>query len=93
MPTSPDIRDAIREYIVKRFPLARKRPPADHDPLTGRLVDSLGMLDVIQFVESRFAITIAEDEFVAENFETIDRIAALVESKRGASRDDTAATG
>lgn len=92
MPTSPDIRDAIRDYIVQRFPLARKQPPGDHDSLTGRLVDSLGMLDVIQFVESRFAITIAEDEFVAEHFETIDRIAALVESKRGPS-PDPAATG
>lgn len=72
----------IRQFIVKKFPLARKRQIQDSDALleTGML-DSQGVLEVVGFIEQEYAITVADDDLVAENFQSIDRIASFVQSK------------
>ena len=77
-----DLNTEIRQFIVKKFPLARKRQLQDSDPLleTGML-DSQGVLEVVGFIEETFSITIADDDLVPENFQNIARIAAFVESK------------
>jgi acyl carrier protein len=72
----------IRKFILEKFPLARKQRVKDSDALleTG-ILDSLGVLDLVNFVEQEFSIGVSDDELVPENFQTIDRIAAFVESK------------
>jgi acyl carrier protein len=72
----------IREFILEKFPLARKQQIKDSDALLeSGILDSLGVLDVVNFVEREFSVGIADDELVPENFQTIDRIAAFIERK------------
>jgi acyl carrier protein len=76
----------IREFILEKFPLARKQQLKDTDALleTG-ILDSLGVLDLVSYMEQKFSIVVADDELVPENFQSIDRIAAFVESKTSRS--------
>ena len=76
----------IRDFILAKFPLAKKRAIRDDDPLlrTG-ILDSLGILEVVAFVEGEFGITVADEELVPESFETIATIARFVDGKRGAA--------
>ncbi|HET9252924.1 MAG TPA: acyl carrier protein [Candidatus Eisenbacteria bacterium] len=80
----------IREFILGKFPLAKKRGVRDDDPLlrTG-ILDSLGILEVVSFLESEFQIVVADEELVPESFETIATIARFVDGKRASG----AATG
>jgi acyl carrier protein len=72
----------IRNFILDKFPLARKQQIKDSDPLLeSGVLDSLGVLDLVTFVEQEFSVHVADEELVPENFQTIDRIAAFVESK------------
>jgi acyl carrier protein len=72
----------IRNFILDKFPLARKQQIKDSDPLLeSGVLDSLGVLDLVSFVEQEFSVHVADEELVPENFQTIDRIAAFVESK------------
>jgi acyl carrier protein len=73
----------IREFVLTKFPLAKKRAVTDDDPLlrTG-ILDSLGILEVVAFVEGEFGITVADEELVPESFETIATIARFVDEKR-----------
>jgi acyl carrier protein len=72
----------IRKFILEKFPLARKQQIKDSDPLLeSGVLDSLGVLDLVSFVEQEFSVHVADEELVPENFQTIDRIAAFVESK------------
>jgi acyl carrier protein len=72
----------IRKFILDKFPLARKQQIKDSDPLLeSGVLDSLGVLDLVSFVEQEFSVHVADEELVPENFQTIDRIAAFVESK------------
>jgi acyl carrier protein len=72
----------IREFILEKFPLARKQRLKDTDALleTG-ILDSLGVLDLVTFIEQKFSVGMSDEELVPENFQTIERIAAFVAGK------------
>lgn len=55
---------------------------AETSLLDSGLIDSTGIIEVVAFLESEFGIRVEDEEIVPENFETVRRIAALVESKR-----------
>ena len=46
--------------------------------LASGIVDSLGVLDVVYFIEEEFCITLSDDAMLSENFETIAAIADFV---------------
>jgi acyl carrier protein len=74
----------VREFITNHFSQARKRNLKDDDPLLeSGVVDSLGVLDLVSFIESRFVVAVDDEELTPEHFNSISRIAAYVESKRG----------
>jgi acyl carrier protein len=72
----------IREFILEKFPLARKQQVKDVDALleTG-ILDSLGVLDLVTFIEQKFSVVVTDDELSPENFQTIDNIAAFIAAK------------
>jgi acyl carrier protein len=81
--TNEEIRDAVRAYILGEF-LAGEDPSAltDSTPLvTGRILDSLGSLRLVAFLEDRYGIEIAAHEADADHLDTIARIVDLVRSK------------
>lgn len=50
--------------------------------LDSGLIDSMAVLKLVSFVESEFGLEVTDEEVVPENFETIEAIVRLVESKR-----------
>ena len=74
--------DRIRQFVLEQFPLARQGELQDDDSLiNGQIIDSLGTIDLVEFLESTFGITLSDEELVADNFESIRSIAELVASK------------
>jgi len=49
--------------------------------IEGGIIDSLGIMKLLSFIEQTFQIQISNDELVPENFETIERICALITDK------------
>ena len=78
-----EVRHRIRQFIIKYFPLARKQSIIEDDSplLDSGIIDSLGVLDLVNFIEKEFKITIADEDLMAENFESIVSIAAFVQIK------------
>jgi acyl carrier protein len=76
---------AIHEFILQQFPTARKRGVSETDSLLEQgIIDSMGILELVNFIEGRFSITLTDDEMVADHFESIQSMALLVRSKQGA---------
>lgn len=48
------------------------------------LIDSTGFVMIVSYLETHFGVVIEGDDLVPENFETIDCMARLIESKRAA---------
>lgn len=77
-----DVRLEVRDFVLKTFPIARKRQITNSDPLLeSGLVDSQGVLEVVGFIEREFAIVVEDEELSPENFQTIDRIATFTQNK------------
>jgi acyl carrier protein len=80
----------IREYVLATFPLARKRGIKTNDSLLDSgIVDSLGVLDLVQFLQQEFGLQISDEELLPENFQSIQQIASFVCAKKGMSPDQT----
>lgn len=87
-----DIRDKIREFIVRDLNATRQKDElTDTYPLIENgVIDSLGIFQLVSFVQEEFAVTVGDDELVAEHFGTIDGLARLVEGKLARPRHGTA---
>lgn len=74
--------ERIRNFILEKFALARKRGLTNRAQLldTG-ILDSLGVLDVVAFIEKEFSVQVSDDELVPENFQTVEALVAFVQSK------------
>jgi len=72
----------ILAFIMEKFPLARKKPiTIEDDLLENGLIDSLGILDLVTYLEHEFGIVMADDELTPEHFQCVDRLARFVEFK------------
>jgi len=72
----------IRTFILETFPLARKNGLGNSDNLLeGGILDSLGMLDVVSFLEREFTIHVSDDDLLPENFKSLADLAAFVRRK------------
>jgi acyl carrier protein len=72
----------VRQFIQGHFPSARRQPLGDTDPLIeSGIIDSMGVLDVVAFIESEFKVTIEDEELIPDNFRSIAQMAAYIEKK------------
>ena len=71
--------EMVRKFIVRKFPLARRRDISNDDNLleTG-VIDSLGVLEIVTFLQEEFSLELQDDELTPENFQSISSIADFV---------------
>jgi acyl carrier protein len=78
------IEERIKQFIVENFYVSDAAAlTAETSLIHGGYVDSTGMLEMVGFLEQEFSVQVSEEELVPENFETIARIVAYLEGKRG----------
>ena len=53
--------------------------------LTKGVIDSVGALEITQFIEETFSIKVKEDEMLPENLDSVDNIVSFVQRKQSAS--------
>ena len=75
------IQKTIHDFLVQDYEMAPGRESIDYDEplLDGGLIDSLGILKLIGFLEEEYQITFDEDAITAESFASINAISRLVE--------------
>jgi len=73
----------IKAFLLEHFPSARSQSLGGAESLLENgVLDSLGILDLVAYLEREFGITVADDDLLPEHFETLDRLTAFVEQKR-----------
>lgn len=75
-----DLKPAVRSFILERFLFSTDEADlSDSASLTGEgIMDSMGALELITFLETTFEIRVQDDEILPENFETVERIVEFV---------------
>ena len=80
-----EIRRTIVAFLAARVPNLRSGTLDDDTPLlSSGALDSIGVLDLMMFLDERFAIGLDDADFDADNLETIGRLIRFVERKRNA---------
>ena len=75
----------IRSFLGRQFPLTKDL--GDEQPLLGGgLVDSLGILEVVSFLESEFNVSVADEDLSPENFGSVRQLAQFVSDKQNGSK-------
>ncbi|MFO0795721.1 MAG: acyl carrier protein [Candidatus Brocadiaceae bacterium] len=54
---------------------------SDEDILSMGVVDSMGIIRLVAFIEEKFGITVKDEDIVPENFQNIDSINNYIVSK------------
>src|SRR5215475_2446780 len=77
------IKEEIRQYILTEFlPGEKASNLHDDTPLrTSGIIDSTGLLRLIDFIEGRFNIQVEAYEAGVENFDRIQDLASFIEKK------------
>jgi acyl carrier protein len=74
----------LEAFIVDEITLGRGIPSIalDDDLLAGGIIDSLGVTQLVAFLEERFGIRVTDEELTPDNFRTLAAIEAFVGCKQ-----------
>lgn len=78
-----DVMEQARAYVVENFMYMRKSKTIGDDEslLRTGVISSLGMMEVVGWVEETFGTTVDPEEITEQNFDTLRGIARFVTSK------------
>jgi acyl carrier protein len=72
----------IRNFIVENFLYGQDDGFGEDVSLLEKgIIDSTGVLELVSFLEDRFAISVEDEELVPANFDSLSRLAAYVSKK------------
>jgi acyl carrier protein len=78
--------NALAEFIRNELLHGRKVAlTADADLLSAGIVDSLGILRLVAFIEDRFGVKVPDEDVVFENFQSLQAMGTYVSQRLGAS--------
>ena len=72
----------ISEFIQKKILHKKAELSLTESLFGGGVIDSVGHLQLITFLEKEFGVSFKLEEFTWENFDTVEKIAAFVRAKQ-----------
>ncbi len=78
------VEEKLRKYIADNILFSKNGYPYPNDAsfLENGIIDSMNVLELVVFVEDHFQIAVDDQDVVPENFDSIARLAAYVQSKQ-----------
>ena len=75
-----ELKDVVLAYITKEYLEDDSEPLTYETPLiSGGIVDSFSMVSLKRFLENKYAISLPDDRATPEAFDSVNKIAVLVE--------------
>jgi acyl carrier protein len=80
-----EIEQSIRSFVIENFLFGEPDAQLSNEDsfLENGLVDSMGILTLVEFVKDKYTISIEDEEIVPDNWDSVHRIAAFVQNKLG----------
>lgn len=87
MKTADQIESQVRSFVLNNFLFTDDASAlANDDSLTSKgIVDSTGMLEVIEFIQAEFGVRVADEEMIPENLDSVSRLVSFVTRKASAA--------
>lgn len=79
-----DIKEKVRAFVLEYAADRGVTSVRDDEPiLTNNIIDSLGSLRMIDFLETAFPLTIEDTDMLPENFQTLNACEIFIRGKLG----------
>ena len=79
-----DVKDTIRNFIVENYLFGDDEGLENNTSfLDEGIVDSTGILELIEFITTVFSVAVEDDELIPENLDSIDNVTAFIGRKTG----------
>ena len=80
-----EIEKPIRDFIASRLLYSKEgfTHPDDASLLREGIIDSLGVVELVEFLQAHFALKIEQQEVRPDNFDSVAKMAAFVRRKTG----------
>ena len=88
------VRSELVDFIVTNYLFGDgSRAPHEDDSLVeGGIIDSTGVMELIEFLESQFGIEVSDEDTVPSNLDTVANLTRFVLRKQGRDEDRPAET-
>ena len=81
--TSVEIKVIVRNFIIENFLFDDDGSLKDDTSfLDEGIIDSTGILELVEFLDEEFSITIEDDELIPENLDSINNVTKFVVGKK-----------
>ena len=81
-----NVEASVREFLRTDLGKDIAQLGNDDSLLESGTIDSVGVMQLVAFLERTYGITVGEDDLMPENFDTLAAIAAFVERCRAGAR-------
>ncbi len=79
-----DVKNKIRTFIIDNYLFGDDEGLEENTSfLDEGIVDSTGILELIEFISDEFSITVEDEELVPENLDSINNVTAFIGRKTG----------
>ena len=78
-----DVRETIREFISNNFLRGDESGTFDDDDsfLENGMIDSVGIVELVVFIEETFGFRVEDEEIIPANFDSVNQLIVYVRSK------------
>ena len=78
------MKDKIREFIVENFLFGKDEGLKDDSSfLDEGIIDSTGIIELVNYIEKEFSIIVDDDELTPENLDSINNVISYLQRKTG----------
>ncbi len=81
-----EIESKIRSYVAENLLFSDNGFPYDDDAsfLQEGIVDSIGIMELVNYIEGEFKITVEDHELTPDNLDSVEQLANFVRTKSAA---------
>ena len=78
-----DIKAQIRQYIARNLLFSDNgfKYGDDASFLEEGIVDSLGIMDLVCFIEETFGLTVTDEDLTPDNFDSVNKLANYIQHR------------
>ncbi len=83
-----EVRSKVRSFVIENFLFGEEANLSEEASfLEEGIVDSTGILELVEFLEKEFSIRVADDELIPENLDSIVRVESYLMRKLARAED------
>jgi acyl carrier protein len=80
-----NVETTVRGFLTRELGKDVEQIGNDESLLESGTIDSVGVMQLVAFLEKTYAITVEDDDLMPDNFDTITAIASFIERRQGSA--------